>query len=334
MTILQRIFYGLNVLAAVALIFAYLSPYVDPSLTWFFSFFGLGFPLLIFTNLAFVFYWLFDSPRYALMSLLVLAIGIKPILRTIGFNKVKDHKQGISVMSYNLGGTAYHFSGKNKKEKIEEFDKLIDAHNPDVICVQERREWMIPILDEILSDYDKYPTDSLRTCIYTKLSVEDNGNIAFETKSHNATWIDLRSGENTYRIYGLHISSNLVTDLTEDISKVWERTRRILDSYNEHSVKRVEQLDIILEHAENADCPVLITGDFNDIPQSYVYRQIASRYTDAFLEHGSGLGTTYRTRLPGLRIDYAFGSEELNISNYQVIKSDLSDHYPILTHID
>ena len=334
MTLFQRIMYGLNVLAVLALLFAYASPFVDPSITWFFSFFGLGYPILLVINVVFIVYWLISKPQYALFSVLFIVLGFKPFLRTVGLSNGNENAEGISVMSYNLGGTAYHFSGKDKKEKIKEFAALINKHDPDVICVQERREWMIPILDDILSGYSKYPLDSIRTCIYTNKKVARHGNIPFKTKAHNATWIDLNDGDKMYRIYGIHISSNLVTDLTEDISKVLDRSLRILDSYNEHSIYRCDQLDQIIEHAKKSPHSVLITGDFNDIPQSYVYRKIASEYCDAFLEYGKRLGTTYPARLPGLRIDYAFASENLEITDYRVIQSDLSDHYPILTTIN
>ncbi len=333
MSFIQKLIYGINIIAVIALLLAYLSPYVNPNITWFFSFFGLGYPMLLVVNIAFVLFWLVTKARYAMLSIVVIAIGYNCIFRTIGFNAPKKVEEGFSVMSYNIGGTSHHFSAKNKKAKIAEFNSLIRKQSPDIVCLQERKEFMIPILDNIFKGYKTYVDPEKKTCIYSKLPIIDHGIISFDTPYHSASWVDVDYKNNSYRIYGVHLSSNKVPNLVDNLNEIIDESVYVLDKYSIHAVKRVEQLDIIMKHAESSPYPVLITGDFNDMPQSYTYRKISQAYCDAFIDHGNGIGKTQKTNLPGLRIDYAFGDKDIDILDHKILVADLSDHSPIITTI-
>ncbi len=329
----KKIIFGLNIIVVFSLLFAYLSPYVNPKITWFFSFFGLGYPILLMANLGFVIFWLLSKPKYAILSIVVIAIGYNSIFRTIGLNKPKDIGDGLSVMSFNIGGTTHHFSAKDKKSKIEEFKNLIREQDPDVVCLQERKEFLIPILDDIFNSYETRLDSVMKTCIYSKYPIKNNGNITFDTPYHSATWADINYNSNNYRIYSVHLSSNKVPDLTDNLNEIIDESVYVLGEYSIHASKRIEQLDKIMKHAEKSPYPVLITGDLNDMPQSYTYRKISQHYCDAFIEHGNGIGKTQKTNLPGLRIDYAFGDQDIVILDHDILKTNLSDHSPILTTI-
>jgi len=333
MSLIQKLIYGLNIIAVIALLFAYLSPYVNPNTTWFFSFFGLGYPILLFANILFLLFWLTTKPKYALLSIIVIAVGYNSIFRTIGFNKPKKVTEGFSVLSFNIGGTSHHFSAKNKKLKIAEFKTLIRKQSPDIVCLQERKEFMIPILDGIFKGYKTHVDPEKKTCIYSKLPIIDHGIITFDTPYHSASWVDVNFQEKIYRIYGLHLSSNKVPNLVDNFNEIIDESVYVLDKYSIHAVKRVEQLEDIMKHAETSPYPVLITGDFNDMPQSYTYRKISQDYCDAFINHGNGIGKTQKTNLPGLRIDYAFADDGIDILDHRIISADLSDHSPIITTI-
>ena len=49
-----------------------------------------------------------------------------------------------------------------------------------------------------------------------------------------------------------------------------------------------------------------MTGDLNDVPNSYTYFKVRGVFKDAFLEKGYGIGRTFRSLSPTLRIDYIF----------------------------
>ena len=328
-----KVIYFLNIIAAIGSILAYLSPFVNPKITGLFSFFGLGFPILLICHLIFLIFWLFIKPKKVFLSLIILLLGYIPFTKAIGLNNNFVDQSGLSVMSYNIGYSRFHLSSKKRKQKKNQFKAFIRKQKPDVICLQERAHSQADIYKDIFRGYTLHPSDKIGTGIYTKLPIVNKGNIAFDTKAHNATWIDAKYDDKIVRIYSVHLSSNKVKDFSDNIKEIWDQSLYVLDKYNEHAKVRVDQVNQILEHASKSPHPVVITGDFNDIPQSYIYKLMASKYCDAFLEKGSGLGKTFMTKLPGLRIDYAFLSEELKTNSHTILNTKLSDHYPILTNI-
>jgi endonuclease/exonuclease/phosphatase (EEP) superfamily protein YafD len=131
---------------------------------------------------------------------------------------------------------------------------------------------------------------------------------------------------------------------------------------------RSVQADTIASIMAQSPYPVIVCGDFNDIPISYTYRRMSRMADDAFRKVGRGYSSTYRGFFDMLRIDYVLLSEEFTPLGYDVINSwiwtdrvvredtvrvrkygenltprldegeegpyavDYSDHYPVLVH--
>jgi endonuclease/exonuclease/phosphatase family metal-dependent hydrolase len=54
-------------------------------------------------------------------------------------------------------------------------------------------------------------------------------------------------------------------------------------------------------------------------------------FEDAFLEAGSGSGTSFHDYKFPIRIDYLFTSKEFECKSYKVNRTEkMSDHYPVL----
>ena len=328
-----KLIYFFNALLSILSLLAYISPFVNPDITWFFSFFALGFPILVIIHVAFLLFWLIAKPRYAVLSFLTLALGFYPLKRTIGINIDNSEPRGIEVLSYNIGHSKYLFDQKDGKQLIA-FKKFIKEYNPEVVCLQERTKRHLDHYDKIFEGYELVPNEFIGTCIYSKLPVANSGNIYFDTNAHNATWADLVSEQDTFRVYSIHLSSNKVVKPGEDIKELWDRSLFILDKYNYHALKRTSQMEEIIKHSLSSPYPVLLKGDFNDVPQSYLYRQICKHFKDSFIEYGKGFAKTHKTILPILRIDYSFHSDELPVSGFEVIRADFSDHFPLLTSVN
>jgi endonuclease/exonuclease/phosphatase family metal-dependent hydrolase len=73
-----------------------------------------------------------------------------------------------------------------------------------------------------------------------------------------------------------------------------------------------------------------LCGDFNDLPNSYTYNTISEDLEDVFTENGFGVGSTYSGNIPFLRIDYFLHTQGVNASDFNIIKNNISDHYPIV----
>ena len=77
--------------------------------------------------------------------------------------------------------------------------------------------------------------------------------------------------------------------------------------------------------------PEILDGDFNSVPNSYEYYTINSLLNDAFLDGGSGSGTSFHDYKFPIRIDYLFTSKEIICQKYSIDRTEkMSDHYPVL----
>src|SRR5690606_3320508 len=93
---------------------------------------------------------------------------------------------------------------------------------------------------------------------------------------------------------------------------------------------RASQVKILSEHIQNSPYPVILAGDFNDVPYSYTYFTLRSILRNAFEEAGRGFGFTYNQVLFFLRIDNIFFGEGLEAKVFKTHREvDYSDHYPI-----
>ena len=96
---------------------------------------------------------------------------------------------------------------------------------------------------------------------------------------------------------------------------------------------RAVQARTIAKAIEQSPYPVIVCGDFNDVPQSYTYHQIKGKLRDALFDAGSW-GYTYTFHSHGMlvRIDHVLIDPSFTPINSFVDKVNYSDHYPIMNY--
>ncbi|MEQ9321178.1 MAG: endonuclease/exonuclease/phosphatase family protein [Polyangiaceae bacterium] len=90
---------------------------------------------------------------------------------------------------------------------------------------------------------------------------------------------------------------------------------------------------IAREHADRADGPLLVMGDFNLPVESDIYRRIWSPFVNAFDECGTGYGNTKLTRWFGARIDHILMSAPFRCESAEVLEPRGSDHAPLYARL-
>ena len=101
--------------------------------------------------------------------------------------------------------------------------------------------------------------------------------------------------------------------------------------YKTNAQVRAEQVQEIRNHMEQCPHPIIVSGDFNDVPQSFAYQTIAQGLKDHFQESGRGIGTTFGGSIPFLRIDYILSSPTIASSKTYIVRDDYSDHFPVIS---
>jgi len=124
--------------------------------------------------------------------------------------------------------------------------------------------------------------------------------------------------------------------------KPWRDDLRLLDpttwlpyvrQYRSAYRFRARDVDRIADALARERLPVLLVGDFNDTPDTWTYRRLSRGLRDAFRVAGDGLGRTYHSRKPFVRIDYVMADPAWEIVAARVPDVRLSDHRPVVVRL-
>ena len=92
---------------------------------------------------------------------------------------------------------------------------------------------------------------------------------------------------------------------------------------------REKQAEIVAQTIKETTYPLIVCGDFNDVPQSYTYSKISQNLTDMLLEGNLGYNYTYYKHGMFVRIDNILCSNEILPVNSAILTKDYSDHKPV-----
>lgn len=346
-----------NIIAIVFLLLSYAAPFINPKTAWFLPFFGLGYLPILLVNIGFVVYWLLRRPLYALYSFVPILLGWGLLTQHIGLRSTpKDIQKtdaAMRVMSFN----AHLFNEVNDIPAAtirDEVVTLIKNTNPDILCVQEfftKIKGTKQMTDRILAesgfqDYFFEPVtksehEGYGQIIFSKYPIIHSGAITKNEYGINRIiFADIVQEQDTIRVYNVHLRSFGLQ--TEDKAFIQNpsntpgeehATARVGKKLKYAFEQRSQQAEALRDHMDATHHPIIVMGDFNDTPMSYSVNLIRKGLKNTFREKGRGWGVTHYEMLPLFQIDYIFCSPRFQVENYQIIKKELSDHYPIFADI-
>ena len=177
------------------------------------------------------------------------------------------------------------------------------------------------------------------TTILSEFPIIDAGEIPFGTRTNSCVWADIQTKDHIIRVYNIHLKSNRVSTKTEEIlnkggiqeKETWDDIQGVLGNIRYASKIRVEQAQKVKSHMQQCPYPYVLCGDFNETPQSFVYRMLSKNLQDTFQKKGAGIGSTYAGSIPALRIDFILASSDFKVLDCDILKKAYSDHYPVMT---
>jgi len=333
--LINKIIYWINILFAILLVVSFVLPYVPPKSFPSLSLLSLAVSPLIIANIFFVVYWLVQLRKRLIISLLVLIIAhfhFNSFFEISSKSKDAVYTNSINVLTYNV--RLFNAYEKNPTSNASEFiSNLIKDQNPDVICIQE-------YFHENEIDFSEYPFNYIHYndtkgkfghAIFSKLPLINTGAFDFKDSNNNTLYADILKGEDTLRIYNLHLQS---IGILPSVSTLQEGNKeKLRKRMSKTFIKQQSQAEKIIQHKNSSPFPVLLCGDFNNTSFSYVYKKLNSDMTDAFVEQGNGIGTTYMFDFFPMRLDFIMTSKDLNIKLFETHKESFSDHYPLSAEI-
>jgi endonuclease/exonuclease/phosphatase family metal-dependent hydrolase len=352
--IIYKILLVVNALFAFALLLAYLAVIVNPGVLALPAFFGLAYPYLLLINIIIVIVWAMLLRFEALISVVVIALGFNHFSNYLKLaHRSGDKSNTIKVLSYNIRLFNYFENnhGLTSEKKIIQFLK---SQKPDIICLQEFYLMGNPKVEESLlisslgGDYHSHMKvlGSGKNRYYgiitlSKFPIVGKGEIVHPGSSSLSIYTDVLIKNDTFRIYNNHLQSfrlmrmerSFLNELTTaDDKETMNEVKNVSLSLKKGFIKRAGQAKVLKDKINKSPYPVIVLGDFNDTPVSYVYAKIRKGLSDSFVNSGYGAGFTYKGNYPPNRIDYILYDNALTNSYFEIIKVKYSDHYPIISY--
>lgn len=338
----NKVIFSFNIVITVLTFVAYILPFLAPKMFPLLSVLTLILPLFLIMNALFFMYWLLQLKRQVILSGLVLLLGITFINKFYKFSSHETEKEekDFTVMSYNVrlfnlfdwlpqdnvGGTILSF---------------INEQNPDILCIQEYSEkakvdLRIYKYKAIFMEGEQIKTGQ---AIFSKYPIFNSGDFKIPQAGNNIVYADIKKGKDTLRVYNIHLQSIKISPDINEISENVEvinksKSQQVFARIRDAFKKQQQQAEILVKHRSKCNYPVIICGDMNNSPFSYLYRNIKSDLNDCFEEAGSGFGQTYNFKYYPARIDYIFASKKMKVKNFKTFtKFENSDHFPVMTRL-
>ncbi len=362
----KKFFIIANIILAVVFLLGCYGGFFNPQYWWPLGFLTLAaFYLLVFL-LLFILFWGFVKPKWSLISAIAILLAYKPISNIIPFkfsSSFTKQKQtnALRIISWNVE----HFDileHKTHPEKKQQMLDLIKEYQPDIACFEEmvgsdsvrkainyipdimQQEQFTGYNYSFNSKLDFDGNHHFGIITFSKYPIINKQTISFYPYDYNSIfqYTDIVKEADTIRVFNIHLESlKFSTTNLEYIDKPTiagqedlKKSKNIFRKLKKGFLKRKIQSERIKEEIEKSPYPVIVCGDFNDVPNSYAYTTIGKGMKNAFAEKGSGIGRTFSGISPTLRIDNIFVSNKFDVLQFLRIPKKLSDHFPIFADVE
>lgn len=222
-------------------------------------------------------------------------------------NKEQETKKELSLISWNCDN--FRLSPDTLKAAAQ----LINSYQPDLICLQERPHTNLVCYDLVKLSFPQHPykatngreDENLNITIFSKYPLFNVKTWYFKDTYNKMIQADVDWNGKPFRIFSVHLQTtghgkNLFTNIK----------------------KRAAQSDLLKAVVKKSPYPVIVCGDFNDIPLSYTVLNLVTELKDlsrSFTGSYQKLGNLFK-------IDYIFATPEWNKVNHELITNSWSDH--------
>jgi endonuclease/exonuclease/phosphatase family metal-dependent hydrolase len=251
-----------------------------------------------------------------------------------------DSKPGIKIATYNVAMFSRETSGFIAQDILSEMKK----QKVDVVCFQEYND---QCGDKKNSDsYKEYfpymAMGESDMMIYSRYPIVKSQNLNFEMTNNSAMWAEIKVDGQILRVYNAHLETTGINTTLHKAGKMINQgmdvesnalLRAFYGNYTLGMIARSGQANILAMDMRECEAPIIVCGDFNDVPYSYVYNTMLGDKIDGFKECGSGFMYTFRGGNKKVRIDYIFHDKGMTGITYYKRELSYSDHNPVFMKI-
>ncbi len=301
-------------------------------------------PVLIAADFVLLVFWLIMRRwHWALIPLIAILCCI-PYSQTIyqfgSIDATADSKPGIKIATYNVAMFSRETSGFIAQDILSEMKK----QKVDVVCFQEYND---QCGDKKNSDSykDYFPYMAMGESdmmIYSRYPIIKSKNLNFEMTNNSAMWAEINVNGTALRVYNAHLETTGINSTLHKAGKLINQgmdiesnalVRAFYGNYTLGMIARSGQANVLAMDMRDCELPIIVCGDFNDVPYSYVYNTMLGDKVDGFKECGSGFMYTFRGGNKKVRIDYIFHDKGMTGLSYYKRELSYSDHNPVFMKI-
>lgn len=329
--------------------------------TLFFTFPGimvLFLPWLALTTLVITVIWLgFRKFIPGALGLLAIIISWGPVSTVSPLGSRKKPEPGaqtFTIMTYNI------IHGWDQEKKSSDRNRTIDyimKIDADVVCLQEVKKLTVGGMNNFTkAQYNElrkvYPYETgdskhdmkvLSKYPVTYEKAEDFITGEFDKDRYTFYRLDINGHHLT--LVNLHLMSfllsdkqrNIVTDIhsIETAKESVEEFSGMHGRFHRYFKKRRNDVSILRAALDKIEGPLIVCGDFNDVPESYAYRLLKGNdLKDAYVETGFGPMVTYNQHAFWFHLDQILYRGPLKALDIHKGKSKVSDHYPVIAEFE
>jgi endonuclease/exonuclease/phosphatase (EEP) superfamily protein YafD len=322
---------------------------------WVAGFMMMSFPAAILVHLISVPIWFLINRRRALWPVITVVVGCIFLPRTFAFGKKhnanESQEQTFKVMSYNAHVFMLNADRRNaeNREQIGKMKDWIAESGADILCLPEFYDEDIKLFrttSHFRNAGFKHVVKMKKTrrvkekqywglALFSKFPIIGSKDTVFQAQN-GMIRADIKVGNDTVRVIALHLYS-----MTLNLSKLAHQKQvdgvvregkftfaKMKDGFK----MRSREVGALESWARSSPYPVILCGDFNEIPYGYVYGRLRQKYANAFEEKGSGFGFTFNHIPYFIRIDHQFYDQaKLKLEDFQTFRNvKYSDHYPLM----
>lgn len=349
-------------IALFTFLLASFSDRVSPYTCLWLQYLGLFFPFIFGVNvLFFIAFLIFKQWKMGLIFFVVFLVCSFSLYTYFPFHRKTEKipENCIKILTYNV--MRFEHLKKHEKGHPNPIVQYIIDQKADIICIQEygslndhSHNLSDDVLIEAFSATPYHYIERLRPsygyysygmAIFSKYPLSNVKKVPYDSE-YNASFVaelDIKGKKVT--LINNHLESNKLSD--DERADYYDMTREIstekLENFTHMMYKRLtpaykfralqaQLIDKIIRETKNPY--IIVCGDFNDTPISYVRHKIKGELEDAFVTSGRGMGITFNRYRFLFRIDYIFHSKNIKAYNCTVGKLRNSDHYPLFTYLE
>ena len=315
---------------------------------------GIGYNYILLANFVLAIIWLFTKHKlYTIIFFIGLFLTLPATRNSFSLASAEHSEQNnksIKIMTYNT-----LCLGKELDKDQYKILNFIKSQDADIVCLQEiktsqnKGQYYLTLeqVKETLGyeysyvDYKLYNGEhKYGMAVFSRFPLINKQTIRYESHFNQSDRCDVIIDTDTFRLINNHLESNQFTKRELTIPHI--QSEEIKESANHITRKlttayqvRALQAQKISQEIKQSPYPVIVCGDFNDVPVSYTYRTIKGKLRDSMLEAcPRHLCPTLSVHNIGIRIDYILHSNTMVATNHQVIDAPYSDHKPVMATLE